>query len=261
MHTKQQLHTGISLLEVLAALFVVSIGLLGVLAVIPFGAYQVSQAQHAEHASNMLANAVEEMIIREMVPKVPSTSKFVWFEPHDHTIVPSHMTYDIQKIWQDIMRGQDDLVYTTYGDKRPDFAGQNNKIQSSGKYTWFFTYLPPENTDKVDVDVLACYNRVPNSDVQVKCSFSPSNRGGTLTGFDAKDVERLTETKYVFVSWGQENGAVEGGAWCRIVFLDKASSNPKAIVVGNLQTADKNVHVYIPSGVMYCKQVKNVTMK
>jgi type II secretory pathway pseudopilin PulG len=67
MRTKRQLHTGISLLEVLAAIFVMSIGLLGVLAVIPFGAFQVSKAQHAEYAANMLANAAEEIFLGEMV--------------------------------------------------------------------------------------------------------------------------------------------------------------------------------------------------
>jgi len=59
-------HSGISLLEVLAAIFVVTIGLLGVLAVIPFGAFQVTQANHAKYASNMLANAVEEVLLRDM---------------------------------------------------------------------------------------------------------------------------------------------------------------------------------------------------
>jgi type II secretory pathway pseudopilin PulG len=66
MQTKTQLHNGITLLEVLASIFVVSIGLLGVLAVIPFGAFQVSKARQTEYASNMLANAADEIYIRDM---------------------------------------------------------------------------------------------------------------------------------------------------------------------------------------------------
>ena len=222
--------SGVSLLEVLAAIFVVSIGLLGVLAVIPFGAFQVSKAQHAEYASNMLANAAEEILIREMVkprtwgvsnlasdgdlifervqvtltvtqditqsvtetwmpdPTDPSNTenitynliyqvrwvntnsvlmlnceKFLWVEPRRMNISPEHLSpehlfyinrtstanpaarwEELMDEWSELMRGQDDLVYSTYADKRPDFVGQNNKIQSSGKYTWLFT-IPPQS--------------------------------------------------------------------------------------------------------------------
>ena len=155
MQTKKTLQRGVSLLEVLAAIFVVSIGLLGVLAVIPFGAYQVSKAQHAEYASNMLANAAEEILIRNMAhptswQTVPATAtldctKFIWFEPQELLVSPLHIFHVLDTRWQETMRGQDDLVFTPHDDKRPDFSGQANKIQSSGKYTWFFTYIP-QNT-------------------------------------------------------------------------------------------------------------------
>lgn len=130
----------------------VSIGLLGVLAVIPFGAYQVSKAQHAEYASNMLANAAEEIVIRKMthptlwqtVPPMTTLdcTKFALFEPCEPLAPPHHIVHVLDIRWQEIMRGRDDLVYTLHDDKRPDFSGQAGKIQSSGKYTWFFTYLP-----------------------------------------------------------------------------------------------------------------------
>jgi len=275
--------SGISILEVLAAIFVIAIGLLGVLAVIPFGAFQVSKANHAEYASNMLANAAEEIIIREIAkptewgfnspigtagpgpieededsriilipppaddPTVTSTGTFTReVSTHEITDVdisahPTHYTllesfgqtvlarlelsvlvtihcetvtiiqrfegepplwitqppepdsgpilrtrphtlsqtfhalndtryilfdprenevqFDRRHIfplwsfepavpqrsnlirrWEEIMRGQDDLLYTSYADKRPDF--KDNRILSSGKYTWFFTILP-----------------------------------------------------------------------------------------------------------------------
>ena len=143
---------GVTLLEVLAAIFVVSIGLLGVLAVIPFGAYQVSKAQHAEYASNMLANATKEVFIRDMLnqskwgPNQATTmadaTKLTWFEPRDPLAPPKHIFHVLAPQWLEIMRGQDDLVYTLHDNKRPGFTGQGDKIQSTGKYTWFFTYLP-----------------------------------------------------------------------------------------------------------------------
>jgi len=289
---------GISLLEVLAAIFVVSIGLLGVLAVIPFGAFQVSKARHAEYASNMLANAAEEIFIREMAKPeswdTPITTldctKFVWVEPHTNNPLAPIFYASVQK-WQEIMRGPDDLVYTAYDDKRPDFEGQNNKIQSSGKYTWFFTSLPkpkpgldpPPPMDAVPlesiqsetgVDILACYNRVPSDDKwfpndvdQAQPDFSPSFGGGTFTLPDASCTELLTQTKYVFVTWEKESEL--DGAWCKIVFLVKpdppAQPQPKIVVTGNLPKLNEpdysNIQVYIPSGVLYHKRLEEVPIK
>ena len=64
IHSAQR--AGISLMEVLASVFVIGIGLLGVLAVIPYGVYQVSKANHADYASNVLKNAEAEIKIREL---------------------------------------------------------------------------------------------------------------------------------------------------------------------------------------------------
>ena len=268
METTKQQQRGISLLEVLAAIFVVSIGLLGVLAVIPFGAFQVSKAQHAEYASNMLANAAEEIFIRNMGKESwdtvmpPDYTKFVWCSPYKITDTPQIRYLEPLPLWRDhdVMRGQDDLVYTTYNDKRPDFSAQKEKIQSSGKYTWFFTYLPKENEDAVAVDILACYNRVAEDDMQVPdCTFVPSWNGGAITGFDTSHVELLSQTKYVFVTWETTTSEL-GGAWCRIVFLDK--SIPKAVVTGSLpDTVNNSMNVYIPCGVLYHKRVQDVLIK
>ena len=249
---------GISLLEVLASVFVVSIGLLGVLAVIPFGAYQVSQAQHAEYASHMLANAAEEILIRNMVPQ-SSSDKFMWCEPRENPNLPdpAHISRHVDKNCEKIMRGQDDLVYTTYNDKRPDFAGQKGSIQGSGKYTWFFT-SQKENEKTAVVDILACYNRVLDDDVQVQTIFTPSLGGGTLTFPDTSHVELLSQTKYVFVTW--EAGQSSGGAWCKIVFLDKLTS--KIVVTGNLEgMGSTDIQVYIPSGVLYHKRLAGVAVR
>ena len=455
MRIQKKLQSGISLIEVLAAIFVVSIGLLGVLAVIPFGAFQTSKAKHAGYASNMLANAAEEILIREMVkptswgitqrltsggevvleyvdvtitetktgtrtkkvsvlpisPTVQTTTsainntntasttipmlnctKFLWIEPRDMTDPPHHIfcigaTFDPTKPdrWSEWMRGQDDLTYTAYDDKRPDFEGQNKKIQSSGKYTWFFTYLPTDQREQgqvvpparitrtatfnplrptepdydptrnrsvqidvdfgievrmstsadppmqlnnvspfpsvspasfppvppmnrmplypvaltldplyvdpeyrapasdrwtiptwysgdyyfaravyptVDVDILACYNRVPTDDQQVPMpngSFSPSYGGGTFTFSNTDYLDLLTQTKYVFVTWGPID-QVEGGAWCKIVFLDKDQASPKIVVTGELPNRS-DMYVYIPSGVLYHKQLENVKIR
>jgi len=270
MWSKKQ--NGVSLLEVLAAIFVISIGLLGVLAVIPFGAYQVSQAKHAEHASNMLANACAEVFIRKLTHTAswdsqPNGTKFVWYEPYDMEVPDHHIerignfltfTPELQKIMQEVMRGQDDLVYTSYDDKRPD-AGKAEKIQSSGKYTWFFTFLPKPDEDKVGVDVLACFHRIPDDDVQVPPDdFVPSSSGGTLTFSDVGLADRLTQTRYVFVTW--EESSQLKGTWCKIVFLDKLSL--KVVVTGNLpRGVYDNMYVYIAGGILYHKRLENVPVE
>jgi len=392
MQNKKRLKNGITLIEVLASIFVVSIGLLGVLAVIPFGAFQASKARHAEYASNMLANAAEEVALREMIkptgwgfnipfgdaqeieeecgtrdntsipgqrstttrtaririypllasgglrlltrveyevedvtvteyvtgdPPIPPSetreivyfnqfhavncTRSIWFEPCETAALPDFvhvfplasfspdpLRVALTRKWAEPMRGQDDLVYTIYPDQRPDFAKQNNKVQSSGKYTWFVTFLPqsandwdgtlrvecasvfvgnevvPLNNVKPAVDVLACYNRVPDDDRQLSvspasnCTFLPSLRGGTFTLPNASYLDLLSHTKYVFVSWETAAGTTDG-AWCKIVFVDKSPlARPKMIVTGDLPSAANNMHVYIPSGVLYRKRVENI---
>jgi Tfp pilus assembly protein PilV len=432
MITTKQQHNGITLLEVLASIFVVSIGLLGVLAVIPFGAYQASQARHAEYAANMLANAAEEVYVRDMAkpltwgfntgvlpshdvftspqqwtetvkssstisggtrettttidttttvsfhpriqcfgipvlmdvkieidieyetviadtitPNPPvirtipgrqrltdrftalNCTRFIWFEPRERAHLPglAHIfplsTFQpvtgreaLIRKWEEPMRGQDDLDYTTYADKRPDFAVKNDEIQSFGKYSWFFTFSPMGNgwvgtyvdrfgrchtvdlrtgqynyvscngasenlpfnawwgdgavvrLDDVGcnatVDVLACHNRVPDADRQISipdANFSPSSRGGAFIFPNADHLELLTQTKYVFVTWGMPVQA-QGGAWCKVVFVDKSNpTRPKVVVTSDSTLVNDNMRVYIPNGIMYHKRLKNVPIK
>ncbi|MCL2006159.1 MAG: prepilin-type N-terminal cleavage/methylation domain-containing protein [Planctomycetaceae bacterium] len=258
MRTQHPRH-GISLLEVLAAIFVLSIGLLGVLAVIPFGAFQVSKANHAEYASNMLANAAEEIAVRQMLDQVPTNNPatFVWVEPYQREPVDQlPIAFASIENWTEMMRGQDDLLYTAHGDRRPDFPA--DKVQSSGKYTWFFTFQPTGADGNVSVDVLACYNRVPTDDAWLEPGrYHSALGGGTFIFYNPPDklAERLSQTKYVLATWTRPSGLA--GAWCRIVFLDNSRpANPSIVVTGDLPTGEgdyDNMQVYIPNGVLYWK--------
>jgi hypothetical protein len=117
------------------------------------------------------------------------------------------------------------------------------------------------NFDSFAVDVLACYNRTPEADVQILPSnFAASNGGGVFTFPNAVCLDHLSQTKYVFVTWGEKATKVVrcsvpaaasvddselsrpigreisvsvtyttrtfeldivDGTWCKIVFLDK----------------------------------------
>ncbi|MDR0522775.1 MAG: hypothetical protein LBH00_13130 [Planctomycetaceae bacterium] len=520
---------GISLIEVLASILVIGIGLLGVLAVIPYGAFQISEAHRTDYAANMLVNAAEEVVLRKMtnpgkwgvdflisgncpanletdiktwhntagIPTTPpiqpsgkipipgtrdlnnkdtehylvmahragtglilNCSKYILIDPFNSNDPPEHIfrigaTFTPLKRWEEWTRGQDDIVYTSYEDKRPDFADQNGKVRSSGKYTWFFTFLPqklsgsiscvhptsahfgcsndvspisgnmnniylykvipnpdyippgtaghdpsipqtirvrcshqipnpdykqpndpnydpnipptitencpplprfttdtstnpatgmlrvetryetrlreaktllidqkyywvdsvtkgPETTcdndcspvylhalvtaltaqeeqdlkinnapgerrrwyipkpfetlcPNVAIDILACWNRVPEDDVQVPdknttiISFTPANNGGSFKFSNATHLEKLTQTKYVFVTWdttSSSDGITRAnGTWCRIVFVNKSNpGTPQIFVTGNI-SGTANLQVYIPSGVLFHKRV------
>ncbi len=207
---------GITLIEVLAAIFVISIGLLGVLAVIPFGIFQVSKARDAEHTANMLDAATADVGISGMtllgnwlsngsvVDRPPTyaeanggaaiqyghdkdgdgyvdedssrpdyqqykrsyiedpanttlkCNRFIVIDPQGTTFPSTGNNGRFYKVvpgapaafWQKITQGQDDLVYTTHRtrlsraiEKRTDFSGQGNMVASSGKYTWFCTFV------------------------------------------------------------------------------------------------------------------------
>jgi len=167
---------GISLMEVLASVFVVGVGLLGVLAVIPFGAFQVSKANHADYCANMLRTAGAEIRVQGLAKpetwnnggNVPSNSgsnvwtasneqldcsHFIMIDPFDtvggdpsgHIYkVGSNLVYPTPGYWQEAMRGPDDLLYTLSEDApRPAWTPSGSPTPlSSGKYTWFFTFKP-----------------------------------------------------------------------------------------------------------------------
>ena len=64
MSDKRNPRLGLSLMEVLASIFVLSFGLLGVLSVIPYGMYQAERTGIANHGGNCLRAATEEIKLR-----------------------------------------------------------------------------------------------------------------------------------------------------------------------------------------------------
>jgi hypothetical protein len=284
------LSRGITLMEVLAAMFVICIGLMGVLAVIPFGMFQVGKARNAEYISNMLANAKQEIQFNGMAkpsnwifPPGSATTlnctKIVMFNPFGASppdaVQMAPVLPPFQQHFQNAMTGNDDIQYETNdnGDRSKYFPtkDENGKPVSSGQYTWFFTYRPvkksgstepdnavlPSDLEPVTVDLLGCYNRISDEDRQASAAFVSSLQGGTLTlnGFAEWDLFR--DTKYVFVIW---NGTpAPNGIWCKVLYVNKNANS--LVVSGELSAAPASVNVYIPSGVLYHTRVDNIDLQ
>ena len=241
-------HNGISLLEVLAAIFVVGIGLLGVLAVIPFGAFQVSQANHAKYASSMLANAAEEVAVRRMANPMTwgvarllsdgelvfkrgnrqgsstlNCTQIIWIEPSKLFDPPEHiicigMIFRPQDRWKELMRGQDDLVVTAHSDRRPDFSGQNDKILSSGSYTWFFSYQPQPSGEFNDL-----VERFVNMTIALR--RRGINRPATILDIRRQVPFVVTRTNFIDIVSNWRSGA---NNW--------SADNPRILTPSELET-------------------------
>jgi type II secretory pathway pseudopilin PulG len=174
----QNYKVGMTLLEVIASMFIICIGLLSVLMVIPYGAFQVTQARNAEYISNMLAAGAEDLKITGwdkeitnqagvgIAPFLPSTSgdpstngKPITIGVHiiDPFVInfpPSNIDYiDIQAVKNDpirkeMMTGSDDLKYKLHENARTEITPADpSKPQSptsSGQYTYFITIKPQE---------------------------------------------------------------------------------------------------------------------
>jgi prepilin-type N-terminal cleavage/methylation domain-containing protein len=326
---------GMSLMEVLASMFVICIGLLGVLAVIPYGAYQTAKARNAENTSWMLANAEFDLTTAELAKpenwKIALTnntvelrtnaattstlggtviyhnnttispsqwlncSRYLMVDPFDSAGSPdpnAHIYkvgvhFDNRSLFQNLMTGQDDLVYTTHADKRTDFSGQDGKILSSGQYTWFFMFQPrhtganpanvqwsdvtPGNVN--DVDILGCYNRVPGDEQSIQITnpgdYVPYYSGSaqiTLRSPNAENVD-LKNTKYVFLSWDVTSPLHADGGWYKIINVTDYDPISQTRLVflseksGSSYPGGINFNVLIIPGVMYHKHISDVEIK
>ncbi|MCL2303913.1 MAG: hypothetical protein FWC43_01065 [Planctomycetaceae bacterium] len=73
--------SGLSLFEILAAMFVLMVGLLGVLAVLPFGIYQMNRVNKADFGGNCGRAAIQEIRIRNWADDFEDSL----YDPYDST--------------------------------------------------------------------------------------------------------------------------------------------------------------------------------
>ncbi|MDR2642021.1 MAG: prepilin-type N-terminal cleavage/methylation domain-containing protein [Planctomycetaceae bacterium] len=187
--------SGMTLLEVIASMFIICIGLLSVLMVIPYGAYQVSKARNAEYISNMLAAGAEDLQIagwNEIVTKKEGVGKadFGNSTTAKIHILDPFVTYNLDNDifetlentnFKEAMSGKDDILYILKEDARTEITDN----RGSGQYSYFVTIKPKQFvsrkfiglTNNFDLtqyetitaiefttDLLGCYQRVDTGD-------------------------------------------------------------------------------------------------
>jgi hypothetical protein len=192
------------------------------------------------------------------------------------------------------MTGQDDLVYTTHSDKRTDFSGQEGKILSSGQYTWFFMFRPDVDTSNytvnpphtsvpwtnasdndniqqnANIDILACYNRVPGTEQTVSIdpdSFVQYYGNSISVKIPIGDYD-FKNTKYVFLSWGDITTDNAAGGWYKVINVtepDPVNSTRDVFLMyngGDRYAGEiSQPSMLIISGVMYHKRVTDVPIR
>jgi hypothetical protein len=229
---------GMTLLEVIASMFIICIGLLSVLMVIPYGAFQVAQARNAEYISNMLAAGAEDLKIAGwdteitnqtgvgIAPFSTGTIGIRIIDPFTDNSIPDIIDVPEAKtdLRRKMMTGSDDLNYTINENARANMNTVGfeddedpNSPRSSGQYTYFITIKPQEffSTEvflngspyltgiKFTTDLLGCYQRTEPCFPLEPSEFSWRSylRSAEITITDNDKRLDFSTTKYVFVTW------------------------------------------------------------
>jgi type II secretory pathway pseudopilin PulG len=160
-HHEHHHRSGITLLEVLISLGILSIGLASVVALIPAGGAQARKAQIEDRRGALGAAALNDIITRGALnpstwsidPGAPNLYRLV-IDPLGNNTFPSAPGLTGVTIANvtagslaagEVFRGQDDLVYdSTQSEDNPPvpmFIG-NAKRASEGNFSWLATLLP-----------------------------------------------------------------------------------------------------------------------
>jgi hypothetical protein len=154
---------GISLLEVLISMGILSVGLASVLALIPAGKSQARKAAIDDGRGNLgaaaLADVINRGLLRPSIWSSPAAPAIVYdplfaYVSGSATTFPSGLTpISLGNIAaaaiDEVCRAQDDLVYTIPDDEDspavPTFASTGRR-QSQGYFSWLATLVPAETS-------------------------------------------------------------------------------------------------------------------
>ena len=185
---------GVSLLEVLASIGVLSIGLLGLAALLPIGRYTISEAVKGDRAGDCGRAALRDIVVRRMldsttwtVPTIANQSQSFLLDPigcmasapgmnpkFGGTAVPriTLNTLNTVVLANQICMGADDLKFGMPEDMTPPqpvgrptmMLDASYKPVPNGDFSWFATVTPMlNNPTRFTVSIVVCSKRVLNA--------------------------------------------------------------------------------------------------
>lgn len=272
--------SGVTLLEVLVSVFIISLGLLGVAALIPLGKLAISQTNIADRTGALGRAALRDVEVRRMLdytswlPVVPSgaTPGVIAFDPLGYlsygsgtfiggaSTVP-RLTFNITPALADtIFRGQDDLPFVpsedpTINGERPVLAGTG---VSEGNFSWFMTVCPSRSDWALNipvamrrdynVSVVVCHKR--NFTTTGETTMAVSNfLGGGYGGGTVQvgsSVANIVKTDQWVMLAANDNSTAK---WYRVVGVADAGSNHYLSLVGPDWDTSLNTRLVIVEGV------------
>jgi hypothetical protein len=281
---------GVTLMEVIASMFIICIGLLGVLMVIPYGAFQVAKARNAEYISNMLDAGAADLKITGIVKDVED-DRIPIANITNTTPVPikiidpfvTHPNATISGIFDaitisggtEMLRGKDDLNYVLKEGGRTEIKNINGH-ENIGQYSYFVTMKPKTVTPDGDgtnaiitytTDLLGCYKRIDDDVASALTPGSPQYYSKAARFTIPSGTLDFSTTKYVFITWRVTTEAYPKihGEWCRVVNAGTNNSgNQEITVLANEFATERNADVdltgsghqiFIFPGVMYHKRI------
>ena len=169
-HTRAAPRRGVSLIEVLMSIFILSVGLLGMASLIPVGGYQVAEAIKSDRSAAVGRAAFNEVRMRGLLdPRawrngndVDTRRPFV-IDPlgadqngglnalfrNSNQLVellwPDANDVDRQRLARHIFKSHDDLIFVPH--EKPDnpprqILGNSGKRPSGDRYSWLVTVVP-----------------------------------------------------------------------------------------------------------------------
>ncbi len=259
---RRRVRCGVSLMEVLISIFVLSVGLLGLAALIPVGSYALMETGKADRAGACGRAALREVEVRRLldpqfwsVPNASLNGTAVALDPigvnagmgNSLGLVPRlTFTWITPQLIQDVFYWKDDLQVHVEKDPnlRPHLAyyqadGSMGPAPtpypvSDGHYSWLLTVtpatgdvpLPLAQRSSYRVSVAVCYRRElsPQGEqvVQVGQFLSQGLGGGSVRLADAVDVK---ENQWIMLC-GQRPSPTGGARtvchWYRVVMTSEA---------------------------------------
>jgi type II secretory pathway pseudopilin PulG len=262
---------GISLLEVLISMGILSVGLASVLALIPAGGAQARRAMIEDRRGALGASVLADLATRGIFKQenwIPAASPPVVFDGLGDlaqlpaTRFPPELTKILvtnatPAVIDDFYRGQDDLVYSLPEDDTlaptPKYLNSSKRL-SEGNFSWLATIVPAQVSGTPDffrVSVVAFYQRpMDNTDGEAFASFA-----ATTSGPSAEIVTSMSKDIFrALFSTGSVVLATNGDTirWLKVLMASPTENATGDMIVSvdltfNVDTFDLGFNPTLPS--------------